>query len=277
MTFSYGIMLAVLMGGAGLSEALIQQIPEGVKSTKNNAPRLWTRKAKGKVDVMPHKVHSVSRQQKKEKHMELYEDAEAVLKQLPAGDARVHAALSRALNSVRRADAAVLAMALDSAETVKIKPSLRSGSTQWASIIEAQGLFSVAVSCFLDANDSSPGLTQTVLDRKGELLPSLREQASTDISQDVTEAARNTRIVINTPDVNPNAKSVAYRLMAVVRQAKKDHMKLIFSGQLHRRTPVSSASPGHGGHAGHEKDVQISMPVLATGLSVFGGLSSASL
>lgn len=112
-----------------------------------------------------------------EEHMTLYSDAERVLCELPAENTYVREALAEALMRLKRADAAVLARAVQSSELASQRLSKGQAGNLFSIFSRGGSFIDQALRRFVDGSRFSEDLVQQVQNRQAEILPLLRDTA----------------------------------------------------------------------------------------------------
>eukprot|EP00448_Togula_jolla_P004759 CAMPEP_0170599052 /NCGR_PEP_ID=MMETSP0224-20130122/16580_1 /TAXON_ID=285029 /ORGANISM="Togula jolla, Strain CCCM 725" /LENGTH=279 /DNA_ID=CAMNT_0010923655 /DNA_START=247 /DNA_END=1086 /DNA_ORIENTATION=- len=168
---------------------------------------------------------------KTEEHMQLYVEAEEVLKTLPSENEYVRTALTEAVDALRRADAMVIAQAVEACQVASERlasPAARESVLSFLS--EGRGLFGMAIRRFVDGGEYPERLSEQIRDRQADILPALRTAASSagNILGDCREASRRSFDALKydiynrgSPKTPEAAKGIANRIVEAAGETRR--------------------------------------------------------
>jgi len=131
-----------------------------------------------KAELFWKPILSAAKDVQMEKHLQLYADAEALIKDLPAENEYVRQALREALDHLKSADDALFKQALSSSEVAQEKldaPCETSGSFSFLS--GGQNFLKIALKSFIGGGQYPEKLVEHVQQRQADILPVLRGAA----------------------------------------------------------------------------------------------------
>lgn len=191
-----------------------------------------------KVEQFWKPVLNAAQEVKMDSHVELYADAEAVLRDLPAENTYVRTALSEALDHLKKADDVLLEHALQSSNLAqdKLAEPCDTSSTPFSFLTGGQNFLRTALKRFISGGKYSEKLVEHVGKRQADILPVLRGAASKtgNILSDCRLASKRSFDVRkydiyndNVPKTPEDAKAVADRIIDASSETRRHFTKSI--------------------------------------------------
>lgn len=133
-----------------------------------------------KADVFWKPILNAANDVQMDKHLQLYTDAEEVIKSLPEENNHVRKVLQDALNHLKSADDASFKQALASKDLAKEKldAPYDTGSSGFSFLTGGQNFLKTAIKRFIGGGQYSEKLVDHISQRQAEILPVLRGAAS---------------------------------------------------------------------------------------------------
>mmetsp|Transcript_13214 Transcript_13214/g.30078 ORF Transcript_13214/g.30078 Transcript_13214/m.30078 type:complete len:276 (-) Transcript_13214:41-868(-) len=232
MSHLFIVILAPLLGSAFAGE-IISDISDEVATTKADedhaleikTQQFWT------------SMFKTAEGMKMTEHVELYADAEAVIKSLSKECSYVHEALTEALTRLRRADETVLLQGFSSSSVAADALSAPTSSFRDVfSFIKGSNSIAQAVRRFVNGGQYSERLVQHIQDRQEAILPVLSgaAQVTGNVLADCRLASKRSFDVLkydiynkDTPRTPQEAKDIANRLVDASSQTRRQFTRFI--------------------------------------------------
>lgn len=230
------VSLLAILGFGVASSALAEIISDLSTSPLDESRALSIKKEQFWRAVMESTdVKSVS------KHVQLCDEADAFIEQLPPQNTYVHDKLREASMRLRRANEALLTQAVSTSEEAQKRLAEAGGGASWTDGVSFSNAFSSAIRMFVGEGDYFQRLAKDVANRQAETMPVLRGAANSlggvlgdcrkvsSLGFDIHKYNIYNR---GTPETPSSAKALADRFIEAARTTRQEFMALTM-GPIH--------------------------------------------